>query len=98
MAQLYGNFSAKTVTETTVNINTSAWTALPTTAQTGRNLIEVFNRGENALYLSTNSSASVKEVFAIGGGDFKAFPLQDNVTLYGRSRTGGTRVIMWEYR
>lgn len=98
MANLNGNFSAKTVTETVVEVTSGAWTALPTTAQTGRNLLEVYNKGENKLYLSFDNTATIKQRAAIGGGEVRIFPVQDNVTLYGRSQGGGTRVIVTEYR
>lgn len=98
MSNSYGNFSAKTVTETVVNVTTDSWTALPTTAMSGRQLVEVYNKGENKLYLSYDSSATVKQRAAIGGGEIRILPIQDNLTLYGRSQGGGTRVIITEYR
>lgn len=98
MASLHGNFSAKTVTETVVEVTTGAWTALPTTAQVGRNLLEVYNKGENKMYLSFDNTATIKNRAAIGGGELRIFPVQDNLTLYGRSQGGGTRVIVTEYR
>src|SRR3990167_5406924 len=98
MAQYYGNFSAKTVQETKVDVGTGSWTALPTTALAGRGMIEVFNRAENTLYLSFSSTTAVKDAMAIGPGDSKAFPVQDNLTLYGRGRQGGCRVVVFEYR
>lgn len=98
MAHLYGNFSAKTVAETVVEVIPGSWTALPTTALTGRELIEIYNKGENKLYLTFSNSATLKQRAAIGGGEFKMFPIQDNLTIYGRSQGGGTRVIVTEYR
>lgn len=98
MAGVYGNFSAKTVTETVVEVTTGTWTALPTTALADRNLVEVYNKGENKLYLSFSDTATVKQRAAIGGAEFKIFPIQSNLTLYGRSQGGGTRVIVTEYR
>ena len=98
MADLYGNFSAKDVTETVVAVGTGAWTALPTTALTGRHLVEVYNKGENKLYLSFDNTTIIKFRAAIDGAEFKIFPIQDNRTLYGRSQGGGTRVIVSEYR
>ena len=98
MAGYFGNFSAKTVTETVVEVIPGAWTALPTTAQTGRNLLEVYNKGENKLYLSFDNAATLKQRVAIGGAEFRIFPIQDNLTLYGRSQGGGTRVLVVEYR
>ena len=98
MANLYGNFSFKTVQETVVNLGSGAWTALPTTALTGRNLLEVYNKGENKLYLSFDNTAAIKQRDAIGNAELRIFPVQDNLTLYGRTGTGGTRVIVREYR
>ena len=98
MANTYGNFSAKTVQETKVDVGTGAWTALPTTALAGRNLVEVFNRGENDLYLSFSDASSIREVVAIARNTTKIYPIQDNITLYGRGRQGGVRVIVTEYR
>ena len=95
---LYGNFSAKTATETVIGVGTDAWTALPTTALMGRNLVEVYNKGENKLYLSFDNTTIIKYRAAIGGGEMRIFPIQDNLTLYGRSQGGGTRVIVTEYR
>ncbi len=94
----YGNFSAKTAAETVVSVGTAGWTALPTTALAGRHLVEVYNKGENKLYFSFDNTAIIKRRSAIGGSEFKIFPIQDNLTLYGRGQAGGTRVIVKEYR
>ena len=83
MAHLYGNFSAKTITETVVEVTTGAWVALPTTALTGRELVEVYNKGENKLYLSFSSTATLKQRAAIGGTEFKIFPIQDKLRFMG---------------
>ena len=102
----YGNFSAKTVAETRVDVPGNAWQLLPTTNLVDRHYVEVFNKGENKLYLSFDNVdsdgtiRSVKDRGAIGGGEIKGFPIQDNLTLFGRSdpNVGGTRVIVTEYR
>lgn len=99
MPSIYGNFSAKTATETCLNVPASAWTALPTTAMSGRNLVEVYNKGENKLYFSfDNTVTTVKYRAAIGSGEMKIFPIQDNITLYGQSTGGSNRVIITEYK
>ena len=98
MPNLYGNFSAKTVTETSMNVPANAWTALPATTANGRMLVEVFNKGETRLYLSFDNTVGVKARSAIGTGEFKMFPIQDNVILYARSHSGGTRAIITEYK
>lgn len=101
MAVLYGNaFSAKSVTETVVNAASNAWTALPTTAMGGRALVEVYNKGENKLYLSFDNTVAVQFRAAIAGGEVRIFPVQDNLTLYGRGdpNVGSTRVIVTEYK
>ncbi len=98
MPQTYGNFSAKTVQETKVDVGTGAWVALPITALAGRNLIEVFNRGENDLYLTFDNTKPVKECQAIARNTQKGFPVQANLTLFGRGRQGGVRVIVTEYQ
>ena len=98
MSNNYGNFSAKTVQETKVDVGTGAWVALPTTALAGRNLIEVFNRGENDLYLTFDNTKPVKECIAIARNTTRAFPVQDNLTLFGRGRQGGNRVVVTEYK
>ncbi len=97
MPILHGNFSARSVTETVINASTT-WTALPTTAMGDRVLIEVANKGENKLYFSFDNTAAIQHRFAIGSGSFKIFPIQDNLTLYGRAQTGSTRVIVTEYK
>ena len=97
MPNLHGNFSARAVTETVVNVTTT-WTALPTTAKSGRALVEAYNKGENKLYFSFDSDANIRHRGAIGSGSFKTFPIQDNLTLYGRAQTGSTRVIVTEYK
>lgn len=101
MAVLHGNsFSARSVTETAVNAKGNAWTALPTTAMTGRGYIEVYNKGEHKLYLSFDNTAAVQHRSAIGGGEMKGFAIQDNLTLYGRGdpNGGSVRVIVTEYK
>ena len=98
MAQNYGNFSAKTVLETCLNIPAS-WTAMPTTALTHRQVLRVYNKGEHKLYLSfDNTVASIKYRMAIGSGEMIDFPIQDNLTLYGYSETGSDRVIITEFQ
>ena len=95
----YGNFSAKTVTETMVNCPNNSWAALPTTAMAQRQVVEVYNKGEYKLYLSFDSSAAIQHRSAIGSGELRIFPVQDNLTLYGRSGgAGSVRVIVAEYK
>ena len=99
MSQLYGNFSAKTVAETVINCPNNTWTALPTTALAGRQYVEIYNKGEYKLYISFDSSAAVQYRTAIGGGELRGIPIQDNLTLYGRSGgTGSVRVIVTEFK
>lgn len=99
MANIYGNFSAKSITETCVNVPSNTWTALPTTAMGDRNYVRIYNKGEYKLYLSFDSSAAVQHRMAIAGGDMIDFPIQDTLTLYGRSGgTGSVRVIIQEFK
>ena len=99
MPVLHGNiFSAKSVTETVLNVPANAWEALPTTAMSGRAQIEVHNKGETKLYFSFDNSASIRNRDAIGSGSFRIFPIQDNIILYGRSHSGGTKAIIREYK
>ncbi|KKN59584.1 hypothetical protein LCGC14_0540470 [marine sediment metagenome] len=98
MPNLHGNFSAKTAVETVLNVPDNTWTALPTTAMGDRNLVEVFNKGENRLYFSFDSTTIIKFRSAIGTGEFKMFPIQDNLTLFARSQGGSNRVIVTEYK
>lgn len=95
----YGNFSAKTVQENMVNCPNNAWTALPTTVLAQRQYMEVYNKGEYKLYLSFDSSAAIQHRTALGSGELRGIPIQDNLTLYGRSGgAGSVRVIVTEYR
>ena len=99
MSNTYGNFSAKSVTETCLNVPNNTWTALPTTAMSNRNYIRVYNKGEHKLYFSFDSSAAVQHRMAIGGGEMLDFPIQDSLTLYGRSGgTGSVRAIIQEFK
>ena len=98
MPILHGNFSAKSVTESVVLVVGGSWTALPTTAMDGRALIEVHNKGENKMYFSYSSTATLKQRWAIGTGSFKTFPIQDNVTLFGRTAGGSSSAIITEYK
>lgn len=108
MPVLHGNtFSAKSVTETAVNVASNTWIKLPTIAMEGRASVEVLNKGEKILYLSfTNvdsagNTLAVQFRGAIKTGQFKIFPIQDNLTLYGRSDPnagGSTRAIITEYK
>ena len=100
MPSLHGNiFSAKSVTETVINAPANAWVALPTTAMSGRALVEVVNKGEHALYLSFDNSAVIPHRAGIKTGMIRIFPIQDNVILYGRSGgAGSVRVIVTEYK
>lgn len=98
MPNLHGNFSAKTATETVLNVPANAWVALPTTTADSRMLVEVYNKGENKLYTSFDNTVSIKDRSAIGGAEFKMFPIQSNLTLFGRSQGGSTKVIVTEYK
>lgn len=98
MALNYGNFSAKTVVETCLNVPAS-WTALPTTAMENRQMLRIYNKGEHKLYLSfDNSVATIKYRMAIGNGEMIDYPVQSNLTLYGYSETGSNRVIIIEFK
>lgn len=97
MSSAYGNQIARRVTQQNVEITTS-WTALPTTAMTGRQWIEIYNRSSKKVFLSVNdSSANVRFVKAIAGGDYKIEPIGDSLTLYARTASGGARIIVTEY-
>ena len=100
MANLYGNFSAKTVVETKVDIVQGTWTALPTTALAGRQLVEVYIKAptQRKVYFSFDNAETLKNRAAIGGGEFRIFPIQDNLTLYAQSHGGSARLIVTEYR
>jgi len=98
MANLYGNFSAKTATESVLNVPANTWTLLPATAATGRVLVEVNNKGENKIYFSFDNTAIIKNRFAIGSGETRIFPIQDTLLLYARAHSGSSRVIVIEYR
>ena len=106
MANSYGNFSAKTVTHTCMNIPNNAWTAVPTTAMEHRQLLEVYVKDENKVYWTFAESAtlaalvSYKEREALGGGEVRIFPVQDNLTLYLKSNpnTGSSKVVITEYK
>lgn len=97
MASVYGNPTARNVTQQNVEITTS-WTALPTTAMSGRQWIEIYNRSSKKVFLSVgDSSANVRFVKAIAGGDYKIEPIGDSLTLYARTASGGARIIVTEY-
>lgn len=100
MPSLHGNiFSAKSVTESVVNVPNNTWTLLPTTAKSGRALVEVVNKGEHALYLSFDNSVSIQSRAGIKTGMIRIYPIQDNLVLYGRSGgAGSVRVIVTEYK
>jgi len=95
----YGNFSARYVVESVLNVPNNTWTALPTTAMSNRQLVEIYNKSEYKMYISYDSSAAIQYRSAIGPGDTRIFPIQDNLTLYGRSGgAGSVRLIVTEYR
>lgn len=96
MSSAYGNQCARRVTETKLDITTT-WTALPTTAMTGRQWVEVFNRSSKKVFLSFSSDSNVKFVKALGPGDYKIEPIGDSLTLYARTPSGGARLIVTEY-
>jgi len=98
MPNLHGNFSAKSVTETVVNVPSNTWTALPTTAKSGRALVEVTNKGEVALYLSYDNTADIRHRAGIKTGMVRILPIQDNLILYGRAVSGSVRVVITEYK
>ncbi len=98
MPNLHGNFSAKSVTETVMNVPSNAWVALPPTTAGGRTLVEVHNKGETKLYFSFDNTVAINNRAAIGSGSFRIFPIQSNLTLYGRSHSGGTKAIVVEYK
>lgn len=100
MPSLHGNiFSSRSVTETAINVPSNTWTALPTTAMSGRALVEVVNKGEHALYLSFDNTVVIQNRAGIKTGMIRIYPIQDNLTLYGRSGgAGSVRVIVTEYK
>lgn len=97
MSGAYGNNIARNVTQGVVDVSTS-WTAIPTTAMTGRQWVEIYNRSNKKVFLSVNdSSANVRYVKAINGADFKIEPIGDSLTLYGRTAAGTARIVVTEY-
>lgn len=99
MPNLHGNFSAKSATETVLNVTPNAWSALPATAMSGRALVEVTNKGEHALYLSFDDDAVIKHRSGIKTGMTRIYPIQADLILYGRSGgAGSVRVVITEYK
>ena len=99
MPNLHGNFSAKSATETVLNVTPNAWAALPTIPMGGRALVEVTNKGEHALYFSYDSDAVIKHRAGIKTGMTRIFPIQEDLVLYGRSGgAGSVRVVITEYK
>ena len=98
MPNLHGNFSARTAIETVMNVPANQWVPLPASTQGGRTLVEVWNKGETKLYFSFDNTAAIANRAAIGSGSFRIFPIQDNLILYGRSHSGGTKAIVVEYK
>ena len=92
---------ANTVThvwEKQMNLPTAGWTQISYGASNAvsRKYISVFNRSPYKIFVTTNSSADAAHTRAIRAGGERIFPYSDKVTLYGRSTTGGARIIVTE--
>lgn len=87
-------------------IPTTGWTALRygSTNAKGRKYIGVFNRSPYKIYITTDNSDTAgssltinpAHVRSIRQGGERIFPYSDKVTLYARSVTGGSTVIVTE--
>lgn len=86
------------VLEEKIVVPTTGWTALRVgdTNAKGRKYLGVFNRSPYKIYISTDSSANPAHTRAIKAGGERIFPYSDHVTLYARSTTGGSTVVVTE--
>ena len=81
-----------------VTLNGSGWTALPTTALSGRASILVQNQSGGGLTVLINYSnaAPAGEGIQIPDGGFKGMSVKDNVIVYGRMASGAGSVAVEE--
>lgn len=94
------------VFERKIVVPATGWTALRygSTNAVGRKYIGVFNRSPYKIYITTDNidtagTSIVKNpahVRAIRAGGERIFPYSDKVTVYARSTTGGSTVIVTE--
>ena len=81
-----GDWLTGSIQQTQVNVGTSP-TALPTTAQTHRRLLVVYNNGSTTIYLG-NSLVTTTNGLSLPTGSFISLSLDAKITLYGIVASG----------
>jgi len=82
---------------TVVELNSSTWTALPTTALANRNAISIQNQSDIEIKINYRSDVSGYVGMAVSpNGGERAYDITDNIVLYAKSESGTPSVVVEE--
>lgn len=70
---------------TEVTLNPTTWTALPPTALTDRNAINIQNVSAEEIKINYDSGVAGYKGMVIGSGSERSYDIQDDIVLYGKS-------------
>jgi hypothetical protein len=73
---------------TEVTLNATTWTALPTTALSGRNALAMQNRSGIEMKINYNSSQVGYVGIVIADNSERQYDIKETVTIYGKSASG----------
>lgn len=94
----YGQQVAKRIQETSINVNSTQWTALQGATPLARRFMsKVYNRSDRKVFISYDNTASVRARGALGESEGTVEPNDVTLPLYGRCAAGTARVIVTEY-
>lgn len=81
---------------TEVTLNDSTWTALPGTSLAGRNAIAIQNPSSDEVRINYDNGISGFIGVIIPAGGERQYDITDGITIYGKSISGTTPVVIIE--
>lgn len=84
--------------QTQIAVPTTVWVQVKvgTSNLPDRKWVEIFNRSPYKIYYSYDNTLSVREAFAVRAGGKLIVPLSEDVSIYLRGSSNGSKVIIAE--
>lgn len=70
---------------TEVTLNPTTWTALPATALTNRNALNIQNVSAEEIKINYDNGIAGYKGIVIGSGSERSYDIQDDIVMYGKS-------------
>lgn len=81
---------------TEVSLNSSSWTALPSSALSGRNALSIQNRSGTEIKINYDNSVVGYVGIVIPDGGERFYDISDSIVIYAKSSSGTPTVVIEE--